>query len=150
MLPKMELIAIYNCYIRTLLKYCSVVYIGDTISSHSKLNSVQRKAHIIICGGGCKCHNFQDLISRRTKQAIKLFLVIANNSNHILHEYIPIRLPHSNQFSISYAATSRKRQTFLMCVQKRLTLTNCNSLFILSVQGHNVTYLVAFYLLLIF
>lgn len=95
---KSNLKSVYEAYIRSILEYCGVAFIGTSKNNLAKLSSVQSKAHKAICGWGCNCDLLVDLNVRRQQQAIDLFITASNHPNHPLHLLTPKRLQHTKRF----------------------------------------------------
>ena len=111
-LTKQELITIYNCYILSILEYANPALIGMSSLSQKLLNTVQRRAHSVICTWRCRCDILDDLSLRRATSTIKLFVQAANVDRHILHQLVPNRLPHSGHYAIPYSKTARRANSF--------------------------------------
>ena len=82
------LMNVFNCMIRSILEYCSPLFIGISEKNSGKLESVQRRFHKILCGSECKHHTLNLLSNRRSEAAKKLFLQ-SRSVDHILHGLVP-------------------------------------------------------------
>ena len=51
-------INIYQGLIRSVLEYCSPVFVGLGANNSQKLENIQSRAHRIICGPSCDCNKF--------------------------------------------------------------------------------------------
>lgn len=91
LVTKQDLIKIYNAKVRSLLEYGSPLLVSLNSLNSSRLDAIQKRAHVIVCGHHCSCSLFEDLSSRRFKISKKLFLKAATNDDHILHNLIPQR-----------------------------------------------------------
>jgi len=63
-LEKKHLIRVYEALVRSILEYCSPLFIGLNGKNSDLLEKVQRRAHKIICNSNCNC-NFQSISDRR-------------------------------------------------------------------------------------
>ena len=113
-----SLVKVYNGYIRSLLEYCSPVFINASNSEQAILNSVQCRAHNTICSWLCLCKIFPKHNNRRKQQVIKLFNEALNNKYHILYNNMPIRLAYSKKLKQPYSKTTRRQKSFFnMCTE---------------------------------
>ena len=119
-LDKNDMIIVYYSLIRSLLEYASPCFVGINHRNSSKLDNIQRRAHIIICGPDCNCNQLHNLSFRRRQQATKLFLKAADNATHLLHNLIPRRqnnrTPRQTRFVQPYSSSSRRFCTFIPTV----------------------------------
>lgn len=114
-LPKKQLIAIYNSYIRSILEYSSPVFIGLPNYLSTKLDRLQNRCHNIICRRyDCSCNIFDSLIIRRKQLSIKLFNIIRNNNSHILNSHTPHTLPASGHLFIPHCNTTCRIKSYFI------------------------------------
>jgi hypothetical protein len=90
------LIHMYSSTVRSLLEYCSPLFVGINEQQSTKLNKLQRRAHAIICGQNCVSECLPSLDVRR-KCAAKKLVLLALQENHVLHNLLPrISKSHRN------------------------------------------------------
>jgi hypothetical protein len=116
-MSKESCIKVYYGIIRSILEYCGPLFVGISKSNSNVLESIQRRAHIIICGRHCTCTNFPLLQFRRIQHSIKLYNSAFSNPNHPLHFIIP---PSSQRRSKSLfiqpvSRTTRRLNSFIPC-----------------------------------
>ena len=84
-----SLILVYFALIRSILEYCSPLFIGLNKTECYKLEKMQKRFHRILCGTDCDRHKFETLCFRRNHAAVTLFKD-AMACNHILNKYMPM------------------------------------------------------------
>ena len=105
---------IYNGLIRSLLEYCSPLFVALNSSNCCKLESIQNRAHKIIHGKSCNCHTFKSLYSRRISAAVKLFLNCAKNHDNVLFSIVPSTSRYrTNRFIQPVSKSSRRLNSFI-------------------------------------
>ena len=82
------LILVYNGLVRSIIEYCSPLFVGLSEENSAKLERIQVRFHRIMCGKNCARHVFQELRLRRRFAAIRLFNEAAD-PHHILHRLLP-------------------------------------------------------------
>ena len=113
-LPKVNCIDIYNSLIRTILEYCSPLFVGINVNNSKKLEKIQSRAHRIICGPLCNRNCLVPLASRRILAAVKLFNIASNCSSNLLHCLIPPRSAHNTcRFIQPVFISARRRNSFV-------------------------------------
>ncbi len=110
-LGKDELLLVYGSLLRSLFEYCSPVFVSLSKSNSTRLDRLQRRAHILICGKECTNSCLQDLTSRRLQQATNLFKQIQTPS-HVLHALLPQLRENSNRFFLPCFNTTRRTASF--------------------------------------
>ena len=110
LLPRAELKLIYHGLIRSVLEYCSPVFVGLFAKDESVLASVQKRAHRIICGPTCNCNDFPSLKLRRCAASVKV-INACSNPDHILHDQCP-RKSLSQRFIMPPCSTQRRLLSF--------------------------------------
>ena len=112
-LEKKHLIRVYEALVRSILEYCSPLFIGLNGKNSDLLEKVQRRAHKIICNFNCNC-NFQSISDRRLHCATNLFLNASKDDSHILYNILPnqskIRL---GRFTQPPSASARRINSFV-------------------------------------
>ena len=112
-LPKVENLLIYNSLIRSILEYCSPLFVGINYTNANQLNKIQNRAHKIICGSSCTCDCLQSLSYRRIVASRKLFFNIVNSEDHVLFHLCPtLSKLNVNRFIQPYSRTSRRLNSF--------------------------------------
>ena len=104
---------IYFSIVRSLLEYCSPVFVGINEKQSSKLNNVQRRAHAIICGQNCVNECLPSLDFRRKCAAKKLVLLAMKDANHVLNNLLP-RISKSHRSGVRFlidACQTNRRST---------------------------------------
>ena len=75
---------------RTILEYCSPLFVSLNRNNRCKINSIQRRFHNLVCYYKCNCDILENLDHRRINQSVKLFLK-SSNIDHSLHSIIPLK-----------------------------------------------------------
>ena len=111
-----DLHRIYNALIRSVLDYCSPVFVSLNVSLSKKLERIDKRAHRIIfrqdeqrtcaCGRG-------NIRERRIQMSLKLFQKINKSDKHILHHILPKKLKYTGKFNIHYCRTQKCQQSFI-------------------------------------
>ena len=105
-----QLSSIYISLVRSVMEYCSSLFVGLNSKNSVILNDIQNRFHRLICGHHCPCVQFPSLTTRRRAKAKKLFLSIAANPEHILFSSCPSKLRRT--FSQPSASSSRRLNSF--------------------------------------
>jgi hypothetical protein len=111
-LPKDDLQLIYGSLLRSVLEFCSPVFVPLSKSNSTRLDRLQRRAHLVICGKDCNDTCFEDLTTRRLQQASSLFKQ-SQAKTHVLNTLLPPRDTRSNRFHLSLFRTSRRINSFI-------------------------------------
>ena len=109
-----SLTILFNSVVRSILEYCSPLFIGLSNENSSKLERIQRRFHRILCGKDCINLCFKLLSERRTDAAIKLFLQ-AKHVDHVLHRLMPT-VSRSGRFLLPAIRHERRLQSFFIKV----------------------------------
>lgn len=117
MLSYDELHLVYTSIIRSLIEYCSPVFVGLTRKLDERLRKVDRRAHRIMANfvpeavrNPCDC---TPMITTERRLAIskKLFMFI-ESKDHILRSLLPQRLHYSNLISVPFASHNSYYNSF--------------------------------------
>ena len=81
---------VYEGLIRSIIEYCSPLFVSLNCKNSKKLNKIHNRAHKIVCGSA-NCNLFSPLHDRRIAAAVKLFNRIANDPEHLLYPLLPKR-----------------------------------------------------------
>lgn len=113
-LDKTHSLLIYEGLIRSLLEYCSSLFVGLSAVNCFKLDKIQTRAHKIICGPNCTCNIFASLCERRNASAIKLFFTAASDPDSVLYSIIPVCSSlRRGRFIQPISRTSLRRNSFI-------------------------------------
>lgn len=110
-LSNAQLILFYNSFIRSILEYCSPLFVGLNFKNIACLNRVQRRFHNLLCFYGCHCECLASLCFRRLSSSTSLFLGASTDTNHSLYNLIPTKL--HNTFRQPYSRTELRRRSFI-------------------------------------
>ena len=108
-----ELKTVYHALITSLFLYASPVYGRLPTKLMSKFERFQKRAHRIICGAGCQCHDFEPVKTRFETASVKYLRNIESHRKHPLSAIIPQRMKASKQFCLPQAKTERRLRTFV-------------------------------------
>ena len=111
-LPPDSLIMIFNSIVRSILEYCSPLFVGLSLENSKRLERVQRRFHRFLCGKDCEQHFFVTLSQRREKAALKLFDQ-AMSSDHILHPLVP-SVSRSGRVCVPSVIHERRLRSFFV------------------------------------
>lgn len=111
-LQKEELIAVYSSLLRSLLEYCSPLFIGISKDTSKQLEKLQKRAHKIICGRGCNCQRFSTISERREIQATALYQKAKINM-HPLNCLLPPKSDRTSRYILPLYKTSRRCSSFI-------------------------------------
>jgi hypothetical protein len=112
LLCKQDLVLVYFSVIRSMIEYSAQTFCGLNNKLNSKLQSIQRRAHNIVCHKNCHCDIFISTFQRRNLLTERLFSKIVKNCNHPLRSILPTQLP-SGRFCEDYCRTSRRQNSFI-------------------------------------
>jgi hypothetical protein len=110
-ITKLQLITFYNLFIRSILEYCSPIFVGLNVKNCDCLNRVQRRFHNILCFFHCHCDSLDSLTRRRLSASTSLFIFAAKDKTHSLHNKIPQKLRTS--FRQPYCRTELRIRSFI-------------------------------------
>jgi len=108
-----ELTHVYYSMIRSLLEYCSPLFIGLNKRNCAKLDRIQNRFHYFICNKStdCDCDTLEDLCNRRKIAAVNLFNKISSKPFHILQaSFSKITRKHVIQ---PFSRTTRRLNSFI-------------------------------------
>jgi hypothetical protein len=116
-IPVADLHLVYCSLIRSLLEYASPVFVGLNTTMRGKLDKIDKRAHRIIAGFSCINQSFCDcesntLNKRRLDISEKLFNSIESSPCHLLHQFIPPKLPRSKMYSVPFASNDKYFNSF--------------------------------------
>ena len=107
-----DLRLVYSSYILSIMEYNSPLLVGINVKDSNRLERLQKRCHIIICGPECQCGEFQNLSERRKTRAMKVFSLMMH-PDHISHPLLPRRLPHSGHLLVEPSRSSRRTKSFV-------------------------------------
>ena len=110
-----ELTLVYYSMIRSLLEYCSPLFIGLNKRNCAKLDRIQNRFHYFICNKStdCDCDTLEDLCNRRKIAAVNLYNKISSKPFHILQATFP-KITRK-QFIQPFSRTTRRLNSFIPC-----------------------------------
>lgn len=112
---------VYSALIRSLLEYASPVFVGLSRRNNDILRRIDRRAHRIIYSGSAECSKCATSIEdRRVRQAVGLFRQVESDSQHILADLLPRKLPKSGHYDFPCVRTDKYARSFLPFVLRRL------------------------------
>jgi len=111
-LDKKHKITLYCGLIQSIIDYGCPVYGKLKLKHKQKFDRIIKRAHFIICQKTCDKECLTYFSTRQQQLSTKLFAHIESNKNHILHHFIPAKLPRTKQYTEEYAKTSRRRDQF--------------------------------------
>ena len=116
-IKKKDLMCIYDSLLRSILEYCSPLFIGMPSGMAHDLEKLQRRAHRVICGSTCEDGCLDSLGSRRERRAKDLFKQCLNR-NHLLNHLLPpsSKRSHTLRFLLPHLKTSRRSSSFIPCM----------------------------------
>lgn len=112
-LSKNEMAVLYNSLINSLISYASPCFPNPPSRLKLALSRIANRCHRIICSQYCSCNIIISPDFARQTSCSKLFITAAENSSHPLHSLIPHRLPSSGKFCQPFAATNRRKNSFI-------------------------------------
>ena len=112
MLSTHELIRVYHALITSVFLYASPASGRLPRALTNKIESVQRRAHRIICEPNCDCSLFPPLSSKFEEAAVDLLVRSCTFACHPLHFRVPTKLPRSGHFRIPTCNTDRRLNSF--------------------------------------
>ena len=107
-----DLRLVYSNYILSVMEYNSPLFVGMNVKDNKRLERVQKRCHLIICGPECKCGEFLEVFERREARAMKVFRLMMN-PDHISHPLLPRRLPRSGHLLVEPSRSSRRNKSFV-------------------------------------
>ena len=111
LLSKHDLLNVYCLFVRSLLEYCSPLFVALNDKNNRVLNSIQNRCHNLICGFGHTCICLEDLQQRRHHAALTLYNKSASNSGNTLHQIIPHKI--CSKFLQLFSRTSKRFESFV-------------------------------------
>ena len=103
---------IYNALLRSILEYCSPLFLGITRTASNRLEAVQTRFHKLLCGRGCEKNCLEDLESRRRRMSLRLLSRMMKDEQHILNQFLP-SIAVSGRFILATRRTSRRCKAFI-------------------------------------
>ena len=108
-----ELLSVYYASIRSIIEYACPGFVGLNNTLSASLEKLQKRCLRIILNDFNLPANFVvPLSKRRTLLALKLFSIIRDNKNHILHDLFPANLPHSGNLQLEHYRSDRRLNSF--------------------------------------
>lgn len=108
-----ELHEVYCALVRSLFDYCCPVFTKLPKKLTQRVQRIEKRAHRLIFGKNITCAcDLDGFVKRRQNIAKKLFLNIQHNKQHLLHDQMPKRLPHSTRFSNFLCRTNKRQHSF--------------------------------------
>jgi ribonuclease P/MRP protein subunit RPP40 len=117
-----DLTTIYNATIRSVLEYCSPLFIAMPAYLDQNLHRIQSRFHAILCGPYHTCSTddcLQLLTERRNLAATKLFNKVTNDNLHVLRPLLPQISERSGRFIVPFAATNRRQSSLFVHMVSR-------------------------------
>ena len=108
-----DLHQVYIAFIRSILDYCSPVFVKLPNCQAKRLESIDKRAHRIIFHDRertCSCGSIRN---RRELMSLRLLQNIESTDDHIIKHLLPHRLHYSNKFSSIYSRTCKRHQSFI-------------------------------------
>jgi hypothetical protein len=112
-LPRPKLICVYHSLVTSILLYAAPLFSWLPTQIERRLEKFQNRAHRIICGNHCDCHDFPPLSCVRQRRAKTFLRSCESFTEHPLHQIIPERLPRTGQFRLPVSRTSRRLRSFV-------------------------------------
>jgi hypothetical protein len=110
---KSQLKTLYFSFVRSLLDYCSPLFVGMSKKCVKKLDRVQRRFHRLMCGKYCEDVCLPSLQERRSDLSLRFLAKIMNNRSHCLHNLLPPLL-RSGRFQLPTRRTKRYSNSFFL------------------------------------
>ena len=105
------LIDVFNSIVRSLLEYCSPLFIGLSNENSVRLQRIQTRFHKYLCGPECCSHILEPLSKRREAAAVKLFIQ-AKAQDHVLHCMLP-PISRSGRVILPPVSHQRRLRSFI-------------------------------------
>ena len=119
-LTKLELRNVYYALIRSLLEYCTPLFLGASLYDVKRLNAVQRRFHRLMCGHECVENCLPSLESRRRDLALRF-------------------LKRITPYHVLYCELPRKSRTGRFILPPRRTERRCKSFFLIACEMYNLS-----------
>lgn len=103
---------VYFLLIRSIIEYCSPLFIGLNISDSSRLTKLQKRFHRMLCGSDCVDSCLPSLDERRSSMSLKLLKDIMNQT-HILNQMLP-SMSSTGRFLLPRRNTSKRSNCFFL------------------------------------
>ena len=113
-LTNVELKLVYSALVRSVIEYCSPLFLGMTSTDKQRLERLQKRFHKMLCGQYCDAECLISLEDRRMQLSLK-FLQKMNDKNHILHHELP-PLSSTGRFILPPRCTNRRSRSFIPLV----------------------------------
>jgi hypothetical protein len=111
-----DLHKIHNAYIRSILDYCSPVFVKLNRRLSEKLQRIDNRAHRIIFNQDtlrtCTCSK-DNVRTRRELMSLKLFKKIEMNKQHPLHFAVPKKMTYTKHLNVSFCRTQKYQDSFI-------------------------------------
>ena len=104
----------YYAFIRSLLEYCSPLFVGINQKLCDILERIQTRFHNLLCNINCNCNSLVCLKTRRSNASVKLFTRISADSEHLLYNLIP--KCHHKLYCMPFCRTTRRLSSFIPTV----------------------------------
>ena len=111
-LSKKKLKTIYYYYTRSIMEYANPLFVGLGVTEQSRLHSLQKRIHKLICGSQCTTNCLDNLTTRRNNHSIRLFRK-ALSPMHVLHDIMPHLSNRSSRVIIPYCRTTNRLRSFV-------------------------------------
>jgi hypothetical protein len=121
-LPKKSLVVICKSLVLSRAFYAAPLLFSANVTQKNNMQKFVNRCHVILCGKDCNDQCLGHVNDYILRASTKLFQN-CQSTNHILHSYVPHRLPRTNQFAIPYCRTTRLLNTFFVGMA-----LHCNSL----------------------
>lgn len=110
-LNKSELKCIYHGLIKSIVDYCSSLFVVLPDLEENKLERIQKRFHYLLCGPDCRQQCLPSLRESRKDRAMKFFSYI-QQPEHVLHH---LMLPKSNngRYVLPAMNTNKRTNSFI-------------------------------------
>jgi hypothetical protein len=105
---------LYCSLVRSIIEYCSPVYIGLSSSDARRLEYLQKRFHRLICSSECNDSCLSTVTERRLILAMKFLDKVMKNNNHVLHKLLPPKSKF-DRFILPPRRTERRSKSFFLC-----------------------------------
>jgi Reverse transcriptase (RNA-dependent DNA polymerase) len=127
-LTKKDLLIIYYAYFQSILDYNFPLISSLTKKDISRVNSITKRAHRIICGSTCENKCFPNFKDRSNLLSQNLFTHVINEPSHIINALLPVRSTRSNRFLLPIINSDRSLRTFIISNAITFNDSNCSKL----------------------
>ena len=113
-----DLISVFNHCIQSIIEYASPVFLNPGSSMNDKLIRLcrpKRAFHIIHGVGSRPCNRCKmfDLLERREKMSLSMFLAALHDPNHVIHPLLPKLSQRSSRVILPAINTARRANGFV-------------------------------------